>query len=141
MTAFRYFPVLSGYSPEGELKWQSRLADFEPLKITQLVDDQGRKAVRYGWEGDYHDVVKSMIGLPGGYVIIQTARNTRASSKARQEYAELRTYVLSAATGEGIYVGSSLPEIHAVTQDQILSGVNDPFPQIKVYGISQEGVK
>lgn len=131
VTMLKYLPVIYGYSAAGKLLWTSRLEDFQPIRIVEELDAGGRPAVRFQPDGA-HDLAESLQPAPGGMVIVQTARLTPESIRERKEYHELRTYVLSARTGEGVYVGSHLPRISAVTATRVLAASNDPFPQVRV---------
>jgi hypothetical protein len=137
VTMLKYLPVIYGYSAAGELLWTSQLEDFRPIRIVEELDAGGRPAVRFQPDGA-HDLAESLQPAPGGLVIVQTARLTPESIKERKEYHELRTYVVSARTGEGVYVGSHLPRISAVTATRVLAAANDPFPQVRVLELPGE---
>lgn len=131
VTMFKYLPLVYGFSPTGELRWVSRLDDFRPLRMVEEVDERGRPGIAFDG-GRPHDLAESLQAVPGGFVLVQTARLTPRSIEDRKEYAELRTYVISAATGEGVYVGNRLPRISAVTDTRVLAGENDPFPRVRI---------
>jgi hypothetical protein len=137
---FKYLPVVYGYSADGRLKWVTELADFHPITITEDVDGQGRPEVGFEPRPDGHDIAESLLAVPGGAVLVQTARHTPESLRQRRDFAELRTYLLSASTGQGIYVGSGLPRIRAVAAGRAYAAVNDPFPQVRTYQLSEGGV-
>lgn len=136
VTMFKYLPVVHGYGADGKLRWVSRLADFRPIRIVEGVSPRGQPRVTFDG-GAPHDVAESLAAAPGGLVVVQTARITPESVRANREYAELRTYVLSARTGEGVYVGNHLPRISAVDAARVLAGVNDPFPQVRILSLAE----
>jgi hypothetical protein len=131
VTMYKYLPIIYGYAPDGQLRWMSQLADFRPIGIVEDVEDDGAPVVAFTPRPDGHDLVASLMAT-GSYVLVQTGRHTPASLKEQQEYAELRTYLLSAATGEGVYVGNHLPRLTAIADDRAYAAVNDPFPQVRV---------
>lgn len=137
VTMLKYLPVIYGYSAAGKLLWTSRLEDFRPIRIVEELGAGGQPAVRFQPDGA-HDLAESLQPAPGGLVIVQTARLTPESIRERKEFDELRTYVLSARTGEGVYVGSHLPRISAVTATRVLAAANDPFPQVRVLELPGE---
>lgn len=138
VTMFKYLPVIYGYSPEGNLKWTSRLADFRPMNIVEKVGQRGEPVVSYRPLDHDFDFAVSLEAMPGGYVIVQTGRQTAESVEDRREYAELRTYLVSAQTGEGVYVGNHLPRVGAVTNRHLFTAVGEPFPQIRIYDLPTE---
>ncbi|MBW3570916.1 MAG: hypothetical protein KY467_07410 [Gemmatimonadetes bacterium] len=129
----RYLPYVRGYGADGTLRWTSRLADFRTIGIEEGVEDDGRPYVLIGAGAGEYDQVEVLHALDEGLVILQTARHTAESDRERREYAELRTYVLSARTGNGVYVGNTLPRVLDVAGRRIYTGTNDPFPQVRVY--------
>ncbi|HWK90420.1 MAG TPA: 6-bladed beta-propeller [Longimicrobium sp.] len=131
VTMLKYLPVVYGYSPQGELRWVSRLEDFRPIRITEEVNAKGKPRVSFEGDAPY-DIAESLQTAPGGLVVVQTARRTPQSNRDKLEFAELRTYVLSAATGQGVYVGNHLPRIGAVTGTRVLAGENDPYPRVRI---------
>ncbi len=138
VTMFDWLPVVYAYAPTGKLKWKSMLSGFQPMKVVSTVNNKGRPSISYGIKG-VTDVVKTLTAAPGGYVVIQIARRTPRSRQLNKKYAVLHTYLIDAATGEGVYVGDGLPPIYDITTAHIYAGVNRPFPQVKIYRLPTEG--
>jgi len=133
--AYTHLAVIHGYHPtDGTLRWESRLADFQPFKI---VEDTRARSILYNPPGDAPiDVIETitMVGdLP--YLLLQVLRITSRSHTQGREYAEMFSYVLDSRTGEGAYVGTELPPVYAIGNGRIYAAVKDPFPQIRVYEI------
>ncbi|MBW3631265.1 MAG: hypothetical protein KY464_18530 [Gemmatimonadetes bacterium] len=135
----RYLPYVRGHSADGTLRWTSRLADFRTIRIEEGVESDGQPYVLVGAGGDDYDRVEVLHAVDEGLVIIQTARHTAESGREQRDYAELRTYLISAETGKGVYVGNTLPRVLDVAGNRIYTGVNDPFPQVRVYEIAPAG--
>lgn len=135
----KFLPVLYGHMRNGEGAWKTKLSDFSTIKATEVTVG-GRKGLRFE-TGDvgYHDTVVSLTTIPGGRVIFQTARQTTQSIKEGREYAELFTYVIDIQTGQGAYVGNHLPPIYDATSKKLYTGVNAPFPQVKIYQYAYAG--
>jgi hypothetical protein len=135
----RYLPYVRGYGTDGTLRWTSRLADFRTIGIEEGVEPDGQPYVVVGAGTGEYDEVEVLHALDEGLVIVQTARHTPQSDQERREHAELRTYVLSARTGKGVYVGNTLPRVLDVAGKRIYTATNDPFPQVRVYELPAAG--
>jgi hypothetical protein len=135
----RYLPYVRGYGADGTLRWTSRLADFRTIGIEEGVEPDGQPYVVVGAGPSEYDQVEVLRAFGEGLVIVQTARHTPQSDKERREHAELRTYVLSARTGKGVYVGNTLPRVLDVAGNRIYAATNDPFPQVLVYELPAAG--
>lgn len=133
---YEHLPVIYGYTPDGRLRWRSRLADFHSISIEEGLEPDGQPYVLMGSNADAYDQVESLAAMPGGFMVLQIAHHTPQSTKEQGEYAELRTYLVSARDGKGIYVGNKLPRIHDVEDGSIFAAVDDPFPQVKVFEMS-----
>lgn len=127
VVGFSHLPVLYGYTPQGEIRWTSKLAEFSPIEITSA---SGRMSFDGG--GKATDFVREITPVPGGYVLVQVSHRTPESMKAKK-HASVDTYLVSAERGHGVYVGQHLPYVYAVTPDRIFAGLNDPYPQMKIY--------
>lgn len=136
VTMFEHLPVLYGYGPDGNLRWMSRLGDFRSISIEEGSEPDGQPYVLMGASGDAYDQVELIEAIPGGYVVVQVAHHTPESVKDRRDYAQLRTYLLSARDGSGAYVGDQLPRIHRVSAGRIFAAVDDPFPQVKIFELA-----
>ncbi|MFL5383491.1 MAG: hypothetical protein ACJ8GN_13310 [Longimicrobiaceae bacterium] len=139
VTMFKYLPIVYGYSAEGRLLWASRLEDFRPIRIVEERDERGVPEVGFDG-GEPYDLAVSLQGAPQGLVVVQTARYTPESIRNGREPAVFDTYLLSAATGQGVYVGNGLPRISAVSRERVLAGVTDPFPQVRILALPAEEV-
>lgn len=135
----RYLPYVRGYGADGTLRWTSRLADFRTIGIEEGVEPDGQPYVVVGAGAGEYDQVEVLHALEDGMVIVQTSRHTPQSDQERREHAELRTYVLSARTGKGVYVGNTLPRVLDVAGNRIYAATNDPFPHVRVYELPAAG--
>ncbi|HEX2191217.1 MAG TPA: hypothetical protein VHG51_20070 [Longimicrobiaceae bacterium] len=139
VTLFEHVPVVHGYSPDGTLRWRSRLGDFVPMTIVEGQEPDGRPSIEYLTADAEFDVAEAVTAVPDGMVMVQTAHHNPASRAEGRDYSELRTYVLSARTGQGAYVGSHLPRIYDVEGSRLFGATNDPFPQVMVYELRTGG--
>lgn len=127
-------PVLRGYTLDGTPQWVSKIAEFSPMDI---VTEGPKTTFHYaGLSGDRPtDVMVELTSVPGGYVLVQVGHRMPRGSGQKST---LHTYLVSAKTGEGVYVGSSLPRVFVVTAGRIVAGVNAPFPQVKIYAYGKQ---
>lgn len=136
VSTFHDLPTMYGYTPDGELKWTSKLKAFVPYEVIGMANG----GARFNLGKRESDIVMGMTAIPEGYVLIQVAHRTPKDMIEKEKmYSALHSYLMAAETGEGVYVGSSLPPIYAVTRDRIIAGVNDPFPQVQIYRYAHPG--
>lgn len=138
VTMFEHLPVVFGYAPTGELRWTTRIADFRPMRITEGFEPDGRPYIQQEGQDGY-DMATHMLAIPGGYVLLQITHTGPSNGASGPGEEELRTYLLSAATGEGVYVGDQLPRIYDFAGPFLFAGMNDPFPQVKVLEVGGAG--
>ena len=134
VTMFKHLPVISGYSPDGALKWMSRIADFKSIAIEETINEEGKPAVIHSMPEVGENLALKMTAVPGGYMLVQIGRIPEDRDQTRP--VEYLSYLISAETGEGIYVGNTLPLVYAVTPNQMYAGLHTPFPKVKVYEIT-----
>ena len=136
MFAFRYLPIMRGYSSQGEIKWTSSLSDFNPMHITE---DASTHMLTYSGNEGVSDVMHQLTVIDEtDYVLVQVLRRTPESIQERKEYAEMLTYVVNLETGGGGYVGNELPPVYAVVAGRLYAAVNWPHPHVLVYELPPE---
>lgn len=128
--AFELFPYILAYGQDGHRRWLTRLEEFTVMTITQAVEPDGQPSVTL--HGGVFNTIGNLLAGPGETVIVQVRGHDESSMRERREYATLRTYVLSARTGEGMYVGDRLPIIGVIAGDRVYAAQNDPFPQVVI---------
>ena len=126
---FTTMPFIYGLTVSGEVIWTSKLRNFQMASITEKADLEG-PGLSYNFRG-VTDVIVSIQGLPSGYFVVQTQR--REMKKPNEmNMKNLHTYVVSATTGEGAYVGSSMSVIFDATDHQLYTADTLPFPQVQI---------
>ncbi len=129
-----WLPVIYGYSYDGDLQWVTKDTDFESLPVEEQIASSGQSRVSMNVRANTYDMVVSAVPLPEGQVIVQIAHLTPESVAAGGDrYAEIRTHVMSALTGEASFAGNSLPLVYAVTATRMYTARQNPFPQIIIY--------
>jgi hypothetical protein len=134
VVALTALPFIYNYTETGELQWVSRLADFKPITIIEGQTDDGRSQISY-LSGEGGDKMRTLTPIFGPFVLVQVARTTPASAQAEMEYEELLTYIIDVTSGEGAYVGHSLPLIFTADENRLYTGHNHPFPMVRIYNI------
>ena len=135
----QFLPAIYGYSYEGHMQWVAKIAKHESLDIVEEQSrTSGRSRVSMNVFGTTYDVIMGAVEFPERRVIVQIASITPESIKSEdgERYAELRTYLMSARTGEAIFVTDTMPPVYAVTADRMYTVRTHPFPQITVYHLT-----
>ena len=127
----KYLPFLHAYDSTRTRRWVSRIEAFTPLQITEQTGVGGRPEVAFKVKGPFH-VAHTITALHDQYVLVQVARSDEVSVRQRAEYASLQSYVIDAASGDGVYLGDHLPTIFAGNGNRLYGAVSDPFPQVHV---------
>lgn len=127
-----YLPVIYSYSPMGDMQWVTKIPDFQTLEIIETGS-----GVSMGVFGSPHDQVIRIAPLPETYIIVQIAsfspEGLSAAKRGRKVgHDALRTYLMSARTGEAVFVGDTVPQIYTVTESRVYTARRHPFPQVSV---------
>ncbi len=131
-------PVLRGYTIEGAERWVTVLEDFTPLGITE---DTETRTITYSGLRGVSDVFHHTIPVAGTkFIVAQLRRRTPESIQENQDYAEIHTYVIDSATGEGVYAGTELPLVFSVSGERAYAAINWPYPRIVVYELSSTDI-
>jgi hypothetical protein len=126
VAATEYFPYVYGYSPKGQSIWISTLEAFTPMRIEDSTTEEGRPAVNFD-RGSPYDRIVSLEMLSSDYVLLQSERVERHGER---EIRRIDTYLLSARTGHGWFVGSQVPLIREVRWPRLYATTEEPFAQM-----------
>lgn len=127
-----YLPVIYSYSPTGEMQWAVKIPDFKTMEVIETGSN-----VYMGVFGSPHDQVIRITRLSETYIFVQIASFTpkgviAAKMGRKVGHDALRTYLMSAKTGEAVFIGDSVPQIYAVTESRVYTARRHPFPQVSV---------
>ncbi len=129
--AFQQLPVLRGYSAHnGELIWTSLVEDYVQGEITEYRADG---SVGYG--SGVADVAVALTGVQGTFVLYQTIRGERAAL----EEAEVRSYLVDAASGNGAFISTTLPVVTEITDTHVLGYRVVPFSTVEIRRLASPG--
>ncbi len=127
-----YLPVIYSYSPTGDMQWAVKIPDFQTLEII----DKGSEVSMDIFAKPHNQIVR-IVPIPEAQIIVQIASFTpeglsTAKRGRKVGHDALRTYLMSARTGEAIFVGDTVPQIYAVTEDRVYIARRHPSPQVSV---------
>lgn len=112
LVAFRSLPIVRAYDFDGEVRWTSLLADVQPVPVKELTRPDGRTGVRLAVSEGGDLPVAFELG-PQGVAVFQVAKLDPKQEGERRR-PRLLTYLLDVATGEGTFIGDSIPMIVAI---------------------------
>jgi len=106
--SFRLFSYLYGYSPEGTLKWVTKLASFKGYRpISVISGGRGTQFISYSTDtpDEYREAIISIIPVAkSGNMMVQTAVNN-------SDEIDYKSYFISSETDEVLYQSKKLPRI------------------------------
>ena len=115
--------LIRAYSHSGTPAWVGNLVGFRPPEILGEPMGDGRLALSNPATSP-EDKVQRLTSLPGGVVLVQVARMGPSESVGGRTIRRVRrrdSYLLSARTGVGVYVGSELPEVLHATATRLFA--------------------
>ena len=135
--AFAVLPFIRGFSTTGELLWTSRLEDFTHIPIhSGERQNDGRSFVREQPGTLPNEQIVALEPAVNGFVVLQTRLRLADGEQARME---IHTYLISSATGGGVYVGSDFPLIRHITQEHLFAVIQEPYPSVSIYSAERNG--
>jgi hypothetical protein len=133
VTASEYFPVLRGYSPEGDRKWVSLLDDFNQLQIVGAPTEDGRRSLKYMFSEGRYDLMSSLVSTPLPYVIAQTTTLAQDRLRAGKGYVKVSTYLVSTRSGTISRITNHLPPAYTMNENRLATGQRTPRPVLKLF--------
>jgi hypothetical protein len=107
VAAATWLPIVHGYGPDGAVKWIARFEDYKPPRLTEVAH-RGHSQLVHA-QKDFADRLWRVVGIDPHYVIVQLRRYSPSTDQGPHR---ILTYLLDAETGEGAYVGDTLPELY-----------------------------
>ena len=121
VTSFNDGPLIHAYDYSGAPQWVAHLAGFRAPEARGVRVSGGRFMMSNPGESP-EDRVQRLTSLPGGLFLVQVyRRGPYESVDDRRVRKILRrdSYLLSARTGAGVYVGPGLPEVLHATDGRL----------------------
>ncbi len=114
-------PTLTAYTEDGVVAWRTRLTDFRPRVMEELIDE-GRAAILQGREGYLHTLFSD--GADHFYLGYYTA------GYDEDDYAN-HIFRIDVRTGKGEHLGTG--NVAAVNGGSIFVASHHPYPRIIIY--------
>lgn len=133
--AFTFLPILRAYDSAGRPRWSASLPGFRPLVFLETHDAEGR--VRFSERFDFAgDRLLTARPAPGSTIAVQVARLDAATPERpnSQRILRRRTYLISAASGEGAFISDSLPTLLGLTDTMFWAVEEAPEGYLRVVG-------
>lgn len=116
---------------DGTLAWHSKLNGMLPSRIVEV---EGGSGVLTGVFDS--PAVHSLARASGGSnspVVLQYRKVLRDDFIARNREHILETYLLDPVTGEGLYLGDSIPLVMYLYDDLLVTLESDPYPKLEIF--------
>ena len=139
VTSFNDGSLIHGYDYSGAPEWVAHLAGFRAPEVRGVLLGDGRYAMSRPGESP-EDRVQTLTSLPGGLILVQVNRmgpyevvdDRRLRTVRRRD-----SYLLSAHTGTGVYVGPGLPAVVHATERRLFAMDTDDeldYVILRTYG-------
>ena len=117
---------MTGYKENGEIAWQVRLADLDPIHYAEY---SGRA---WGWDRPKRGqgMIRSLFTDSTGDFYVQYMIAKGNGFDSIPDYGPL--FKIDALTGEGAYLGHA-PPVKDIDAGYVFSASNDPFPRVVIY--------
>lgn len=111
--------------------WKTKMASFKPKQVTVSRSERRKGGVSFHHHRmePGNTLARSMTALPQGYVLVHVVKLKENRVVVTQ------SYLLATATGEGMYLGETMPRFYASTAEHLLAGALNPFPQVTLFRI------
>ncbi len=132
-TSFNDGSLIHAYDYSGAPEWVAHLAGFRAPEVRGVSFGDGRIALSSPGESP-EDRVQRLTSLPGGLILVQVNRMGPYEEVDGSRLRKVRTrdsYLLSARTGAGVYVGPGLPEVlHATERKLFVMDTDDELDYV-----------
>jgi len=120
-------PVVTGYREDGEMAWQVKLADFDPVRMAEY-SPRG-----WGWHRPEpgQSMLRSIFTDPAGDFYVHYLTYEKKGFDNTPDHGPL--FKIDARTGEGTYLGIAPSVVRGIDSGYVFSTTNDPFPQVVVH--------
>jgi len=130
-TLYENFSYLYGYSSEGDFKWVTRLPSFRGYEVVEkLNEEKETTGFSHSSKGDRVKIV-SVQPVMGKYILVQSA--PMSVWRSGDSESVVKSYVISAEDGEGVYRSNSMPYILHINEKYFYTNNINSYPGVKVY--------
>ena len=127
-----FVPILTGYSSEGDLKWQVRFADFQPKQVESGLNSEGRARVHYSNPQSGQSIFLNLFSDSGSgfYVLYATFYATSEAELKGKPH----MFRFNAMTGLGQEIANAGPPIpRLVDGEYFVSFSSTPYARFTIY--------
>ena len=120
-------PVVTGYREDGEMAWQVKLADFDPVRMAEYSPRA------WGWYPPEpgQSMLRSLFTDPAGDFYVQYLTFEKKGFANSPAHGPL--FKIDARTGEGTYLGIAPGVVQGIDSGYVFSMTNSPFPQVVIH--------
>lgn len=122
-------PYLRVYSPNGELRWTYRLADFVQAFQIERNNERGQLSIGIDQSTRRFSQTRRVVALGNDLVAFQVGNFEVRRGRGLIELS-LDTYLVSVRTGEAVYVGAHLPYLASSANQPTVGFRDEPEPHL-----------
>lgn len=120
-------PVVTGYREDGEMAWQVKLADFDPVRMAEYSP----RAWNWRPPEPGQSWLRSIFTDPAGDFYVQYLTFEKKGFDNSPAHGHL--FKIDARTGEGTYLGIAQGVVQGIDSGYVFSTTNSPFPQVVIH--------
>jgi hypothetical protein len=122
---FGLLNLLYNYDESGEIKWVTRIKDFNFMEIIEKVEESmGPDSPQ---EFDY---MTNVVSLNEHFSLVQVTNATQSTEGRKIN--QVKTYVINNADGSGYYIKKELPRIISAAGKYLVFYTESDYPGIQV---------
>lgn len=122
----------------GDLLWHSTFEGIRipPVRERTLPDGRTSVGINVRREPHFH-FLRELAGGNGVPLVVQFGRRRGQDVVNGIDRYEIETYLLDVGTGEGVYLGESLPRVLSLDRGRVVLLYEDPYPRIEVAALPE----
>lgn len=120
------------YASDERLQWEITLPDYVGMRYLRDGRTGGAAMVLGSNFTQSVHLLNSDVLLVQATKLVRIRADPQRGTRARFENGEMTSYLIDVRTGRVLSTSTSLPIIHAVRGNLIVTGQVDPYPQIKI---------
>ena len=120
-------PVVTGYKEDGEMAWQVKFADFDPVHLAEFSP----RAWTWYPPKPGQSLLQSIFTDPAGDFYVHYLTFEKKGFDNTPDHGPL--FKIDARTGEGTYLGLAPSVVRGIDSGYVFSTTNKPFPQVVIH--------
>lgn len=127
------FPFIHAYSYDGNLLWTTEIRGLKLARFEHRKRKSGPEGVRRD-RGTVFDHPSTLMGIGDDKLLFQFVRVTQLSPEQQKTF-EIHSVLLSSSSGQGSYLGTSLPLVREANLSRLYA-VSPEGSSIKTYALN-----